>query len=171
MSYELIQKYTVPSATSLVTLNTLPTGYKDLRIMTSMRSSGAVPRENVSIRINNDTTATNYVRYEWYFEDGSAGGETIQTGNATRLISSISGTGATSAYSFGTSEISIPDYNNTSNYKQVFSTINSYNTTANWDNWGLSVVWKNTAAITTLSFEGGSYNIAAGSIISIYGLK
>jgi hypothetical protein len=156
---------------ALVEFDTLPTTYKDLKVVISGRGTASQNRVVSFIRVNNDSSNANYIQFDWYFEDTSAGGEWSNGGSRARIMGIFPCANATSASSFGIAEIAINNYNNTTNYKQINSFLCSYQTTASWDLWNDGIVWENTNAITKLGFEPEAGSWASGSTFYLYGLK
>jgi hypothetical protein len=171
MAFELIQKKTLTSSSALVEFDTLPTTYKDLKVIISGRGTASQTRVVSFIRVNNDSTNANYMQFDWYFEDGSAGGEWSNGGARARIMGIFPCTNATSASSFGIAEVAINNYNDTTNYKQINSFLCSYQTTGSWDLWNDGIVWKNTSAITKIGFEPEAGSWQSGSTFYLYGLK
>jgi hypothetical protein len=171
MAFELIQKKTLTSSSALVEFDTLPTTYKDLKVIISGRGTATQNRAVSLIRFNNDSTNTNYIQFDWYYEDGSTGGEWSNGTARARIVGIFPCANATSSDSFGIAEIAINNYNNTTNYKQINSFMCSYQTTGSWDLWNGGVVWENTNAITKLGFEPETGSFATGSTFYLYGLK
>lgn len=173
MAMELIQKVTTTSGQAAVEFLTLPSTYKDLRILICAKSTTSQLRENVIMEVNGDSTNTNYIQYDWYQEDNTDGAEYTTSSAKTRFAAGVSGSGSgVSANAYGATEMFINDYNNASIRQAFYSPFVHYQTSGNWDNWGNGVTWSNTAAITSLVFRmfTGS-NFVTGSTISLYGIK
>lgn len=172
MAFEFIQKYTVSSPTATITLNTLPTTYKDLRLFINCKSTDTVStRPILYVAFNSDTTNTNYVEYNWYTEDGSTGSEFVTSTTKTRMLSLPSSSkSGISSYAFGASEVWINNYNDSSNYQSVYSTVIQAQSSSNYDNWGNGITWKNNSAITDMTFYFDAGNFATGSTISLFGI-
>jgi len=148
MAFDLIQTKTLASPSALVEFDTLPTTYKDLRVVVSGRGTTSLNRVVVLVRLNNDSTNSNYIQYDWYFEDASSGGEWSNGSSRARIIGIVPAVNATSANSFGAFELWINNYNNTTNNKAINSLMCSYQSTApSWDSWNSGITWKNTNAI------------------------
>jgi hypothetical protein len=171
MALELIQTKTLASSSALVEFDTLPTTFKDLKVIITGRGTSSQNRVVIFLRVNNDSSNSNYTQFDWYFEDGSSGGEYSNGTSRSRIIGIVPCANATSSSSYGIADIWINNYQNTTNFKQFNSLLCSYQTTASWDNWNNAVVWRNTNAITNLSFETETGSFAAGSTFHLYGLK
>lgn len=171
MAFELIQRKTLDSSSSLVAFDTLPTTFKDLRVIISGRGTASLNRVVILLRVNNDSSNSNYTQFDWYFEDTSSGGEYANGTSRSRIIGIVPCINATSSGSYGIADIWINNYQNTTNFKQLNSLMCSYQTTTSWDNWNNAVLWRNTNSITNLSFETETGSFAAGSTFHLYGLK
>ena len=168
---DLLYSTTLTSPTSSITTGTLATGYKSLVIDTSLRCDGSYASKVVLGYFNADTTKTNY--------------------QVTRLISysatPIYGavdypymagtTGATIAAEFFSGDrIVIRDHEGTTGYKTWNTSESIMVGTAASDRYWLGIAgqWKNTAAITSITFEvndAAAPDFVAGSFVAVYGLK
>jgi len=171
MAFDLIQKITHSSTSAYVEFDTLPTTYKDLRVVISGRINASTNRTVSLIRLNNDSSSSNYIQFDWYFEDGSNGGEFANGTARSRIMGIFPSNNSTSSSSYGISDTWINNYKNTTNYKQINSHLCSYQTTGSWDLWNNGNVWKNTNAITKIGFDTDVGVWAVGSTFYLYGLK
>ncbi len=172
MAFDLIQAKTLTSSSALVEFDTLPTTYKDLRVVVSARGTASQNRVVIFVRLNNDSTNSNYFQYDWYFEDGGAGGEWSNGGSRARIVGIVPCANATSSNSFGVFELWVNNYNNTTNNKAINSLLCSYQSTApSWDLWNNGNTWKNTNAITKIAVEPETGSFTTGSTFYLYGLK
>lgn len=156
-TYEPIATQTLASAAASITFSSIAASWTDLRlVLVSARVSGSA----INYRFNSDS-ATNY--------------------SITRIL----GDGATASSTSATSQTEI----GTSNYGtylhlhtlDVFSYAGSTNKTClyevNGDNNGSGTVsrgvglWRNTAAITSLTILMTSGTIASGAVATLYGIK
>jgi len=178
ITYEPIQTYTISgSSTGSVTFNSIPTIYTELKIVASI---GAVESENdLYVVMNGDNTSSNY---------GYGGIAGWQTGspatNSTVEFKSTSYAGCLVDYygppalgGLGQHQvvISIPDPQG-SHWKIVRSNSVNYKPAGTPGVRGgvdeLISVWKNNAAITSLTItQGGPRTWLAGSRITLFGLK
>jgi hypothetical protein len=145
----------------------IPQTFTHLRVHAKLRQSASGTGANAVFYINGDT-GTNY-RVNYVGGDGG----TIFSGDfgAGQTFAQVGWTGNTAATAglFSTHILDIVDYTG-STFKTVrcINGFDANNSTTNLvGQW--SSLWKNTAAITSLGFNGNEF--AAGSTISIYGIS
>jgi hypothetical protein len=164
----LIYDYVVPSDTSSVILDAIPSaGYKSLVIMALYNYYGAFTASRaMNMLINGDTSSS----YSWadigdanlQYTTGSwrVGEATSQDTSPNHLIHSFA-------------ELTLSNINDSSLYTSIISkgvSINTNGTSTSKVN-GISGLWRNTSAITQLTFYGTSANINDGTRFYIYGIK
>lgn len=143
-----------------VTLTPPTTGYKNLRIVWDARASAASGNEGLLLRLNSDSSAS----YDRVVEDtGGTSAATAQTSVHCGYVANAShATGTSSA-----GEIVIPDYLNTTFWKNVYSRarIQSLNRGDR-----SSGTWKSTAAVTSITLiPQTSAAFTTGSYFCLYG--
>jgi hypothetical protein len=160
-AFESIMTSTATGSTT-ITLSSIPSVYKHLQIRAIMRTSGTTGVNEM--RINGDT-GTNYSSH-YIRGTGSA----VSTGSGSSRTSIWASEELNTANFVAPAIIDILDANSTSKYKTVRTfTGYEYDTTDHEIILG-SGLWMNTAAITSLTFIGGS-NFASGTQIALYGIK
>jgi len=160
-----------------VTFSSIPDTYDHLYILASTRlsntgSSAYYP--NIVTSFNNVTTGTEYnYSYLWAFNTTITG---LISQNQSSGLYGIRGSGTSSvADIFTPTEIWIPNYSNTDNYKtSVFTSITSNNSSTDghwlhqWGGWQ----WANTAAISEIDFlPESSGTFAQYSTFTLYGIN
>lgn len=147
---------------STVTFSNIPSGYTDLKIVYSARSTGS----SVGIvMLLNGSSANISTR-------GLEGnGASAISYTSTNILGYTVPSGAT-ANTFGNTEVYIPNYRS-SNFKSI--SVDSVNETNATNAYSVlnAFLWSNTAAITslTLQSDGTSTNsLAAGSTFTLYGI-
>lgn len=159
-SYESIATVNLSSAASSVTFSSIPTTYTHLQVRGIMAPSGASSSTN--IQFNSDTTTTNYYYHRLQGDGATAN---AASGNLYRILD---GTGTTTYYqSF---VIDILDYANTNKYKTTRA-LAGYDANGSGQINLTSNLWKNTAAITTITFTLDTPNINTNSSFALYGIK
>ena len=160
-TYEPIATQTLGSSSASVTFSSIPATYTDLVLVLQ---AGTATNDNLGIRFNSDT--------------GSNYSNTALSGNGSTVVS-FRASNATSI---------IPQYhfvfNNNLNSNVIIQVQNYSNTTTNKtllarsNNAGVSTdvgvgLWRNTAAITSVTLIGGSfgYSFITGSTFTLYGVK
>jgi len=157
----LLASTTLGSDTATVNLTGIPSGYTNIEILVSVRSSAGAAQgamDFAQMRFNSDT-ASNYGA-------GTSAGSQI---TVIRPITAVNW--LTAAWSSG--KIMIWDYASTTKHKYVH-----YNTTYNNSTTGFNSVnymddagvWKSTTAVTSVQFTLASgANYVTGSTFRIYG--
>ena len=164
-SYESIATATGTGSSGTITFSSIPSTYKHLQIRGNVISTGA---NTLAIRVNGDTGA-NYA-YHILLGNGYAASAEGAASTATALIG-FNSAGLSTVYPnpFITDVI---DYASTTKYKTIrnFAGKNINNADGNEIDLS-SVLWMNTAAITSISIIATSWNFTTSSTISLYGIK
>jgi hypothetical protein len=160
-TYTELRRTVVGTATSSVTFDlTGISGYTDLRVVINGAcDTGAA---NVLMRYNNDSTSTLYSA-TWLTGDG-ASATSGRNGTQNQIILNYYGYLDTT---YRTNVlVDIFQYANTNVFKTNISRANNAanGTSAN------TGLWRNTAAITSITFVTGSNNFAVGTTFSLYGI-
>lgn len=158
-----IATQTLTSAAATVTFSNIPQTYTDLVIVSSLQGSRAIYGADLQTRYNGDSGA-NY-SYTYITENGTAALSNRYANQAEINNAGSIGGNATSVYT--PNIIHIFNYSNTNVYKTSLSR-NSHPTVVVQAFVGL---WRNTAAITSITFTGNGYNYNAGSTFTLYGIK
>jgi hypothetical protein len=165
-TYTLLETITVGAAgASSVTFNSIPqTGYTDLVVKMSARTTRAYLEDSVFMRFNGDS-GSNYVRKILYGDGASvlSGG-----GSYTSVDFYVCGDTATTN-TFGNSEITIPNYRS-ANYKAVSLDQVTENNATTAIMTAQAGSWNNTAAITSISFTPNAGTFKQYSTFSLYGV-
>jgi hypothetical protein len=165
-SYESIATVT-PSGTS-VTFSSIPQTYKHLQVrLISRTTRNDASVDGIYLRINGDTN-TNYSSH--YLQGNGSAVSTNQSTNGTAIVGAYSGADAqTGANIFNASVWDILDYANTNKYKTTRSLF-GYDANGSGAITFASGNWRNTAAVTSLTFfaEG---TFVANSHFALYGIK
>ena len=161
----LIERQTLTSATTSITFNSIPQGYKALQIRFNVISGTA--GDVIQLRFNGDTAA-NYRYHTLRGNNGTASAGSVASAQSqTRIFGVVSGT-VTTYPNVGI--IDIIDYANTTKYEtiRIFSGADNNTTTGGEINLN-SGLWMSTAAVTSLTlFSGANFNI--GSTFALYGM-
>jgi hypothetical protein len=127
---------------------------------------------NVYIAFNSDT-ATNYSDTYLTTNNGTSGTSGRDTNGTIGYVGLTDGNNAT-ANTFGNFELYISNYTASAN-KPYSSTTSLENNTANqgYANWVLAGLWRNTAAITsiTMTTDGAIYPWLSASSFYLYGIS
>ena len=153
-----------------ITFNNIPQTFTDLVLKISARNVSAVNSIDMYLAaINNESGSNTNLSQTNLYGNGSSAVSGRGANQTVCIIGQVPGTSST-ASTFGSSEVYLPNYTN-SNFKSwTIDTVTENNgTTANiWFGAGL---WRQTAAINafTIYLNGGS-NISQYSTVSLYGI-
>lgn len=161
-AYQAIASTTLSTATTTVTFSSIPSTFEHLQLRLSVQCDNNVPR-SLAMRFNNDTGANYYYRgVGWsgttVYASSSAAGTTLDFVTLDRTNTA-----------FGIAILTIPDYANTTKYKNV-------NGIAGVDNSNKGSVqvssgqWMSTVAINRIDLFLNSNQLDIGSVIALYGM-
>lgn len=158
-TFEPIATVTTGSATTTITVSSIPNTYTDLHIKLYVPTAGA-SGDNICIRFNGDTGA-NYAQVRGVSAYPSASGD-YQVG-ASYIYGVLTST--TNAL---VAEWDVFDYA-TGKKKPVLHTGSTYGQRTDM----VAGTWQGTSAInslTILTYSGGSYTMNAGTVLTVYGI-
>lgn len=172
-NYVLLEQVTLSANATSVTFSNIPqTGYTDLKVSISARStSWGYSSNNLYMTFNGAPSGTSYGDISFYTVGTSTGSYGHSSANQPWTAATPSTD--TPANNFGCVDIIIPNY--TSANTKAFLTDGA--TTANSTTNGTVFTnlqtgwWNNTAAITSLVFTTDVTNFVAGSTFYLYGLS
>jgi hypothetical protein len=157
-TYEKIATNTLGSSTITLTFSSIPSTYTDLLLVSTGTN---VSQGDIKMRFNGDT-GNNY-------------SETAMLGNGSAASSfrTTNAGGITHNYMSTTIASAITQINNYSNSTTNKTTLTRWNAPTSGDPYVAAYVglWRNTAAITSLTLFLDSVNMAAGSTFTLYGIK
>ncbi len=141
----------------------IPTLFKHLYIIYSLRGPGGGPGDTLEMQVNVDTGNN----YDWFFRRflPLAIGNVSLTGQAKMLI----GTESAAAQEFSVGYILIPDYLNTGKFKSARGGVFDEFSALTDSFYGGS--WLNTAAIVSLKFVLSQPPFSTLSLIDLYGIR
>jgi hypothetical protein len=154
-TYEPIATTTLASGTATVTLSAIPATYTDLVLV--IQGASTVDNE-VKIRFNSDT-GTNYS-----FTQMGADSSGTFSGRGTSVNRMFIGYASTGQNSHITQ---IMNYSNATTYK---STLTRSNKAAS-DVRAVVGLWRNTAAITSITIIQDAGSFSTGTTFTLYGIK
>ncbi len=159
---KLIESKTLATAQASIEFTSIPQNYTDLYILSSLRdTSGIVGWVTCDVRPNGSSSSIRSIAtYGFNTTVGSLPASEIYH-QATQ--------GGNTANTFSNSSIYIFNYAGSTHKLFSVDTVTEGNT-ANTLNATTAGLWGNTAAITSLTFIIPSINLAAGSMISLYGI-
>jgi hypothetical protein len=165
-NYILLERIELNASAASVTFSNIPqTGYTDLKIVGSVRTTNASTYGAVDMTFNGTTTGYSSRNIEG--GDGAAASFT-STGASSLKAGYVSGGNAT-ANTFGTFEVYIPNYTSSTNKSISIDSAGETNAANGiyMDLW--ASLWANTAAINSITLSSGN-TLAQYSTFSLYGL-
>jgi hypothetical protein len=166
-----ISKITTAASQATVDFTSIPANYTDLVVIFQARSnlSGAV--EGMSLKFNNDGTSGNYYTGQYFVSVSTTSASATNGASAAGVgVGNVSGTTALTG-SPTDGSVTINNYLGTTFYKRAkaFITYAQASGAAQEANMIVSGVWKNTAAITRLTFSVPT-SFVNGSVFTLYGV-
>ena len=167
-TYTRINYSYLTAGTTTIDFTSIPQTYTDLLLLCSTRAEGNA-LDN-AVRFNNDSTSI----YSWtQMQSGASSGSAgvARTSSTSTMRAGGMEPSTYTSYVFNNTSIYIPAYTS-SNYKSVIADgVDENNSTTNYS-WFHAGLWRSTAAINRVQFfvEAGG-NLAAGSQITLYGIK
>ena len=159
-AYELISTQVLASSASSVTFSSIPSDYKHLQIRAVAKSASS--NDNLIMRFNADT-GNNY-NLHYLYGNGSSVASAYGTAPYVYVGQTIS---SGLANQFATAVCDILDFGSTSKNTTIRSLAGNQNSLIQL----ISGLWRNTAAVTSITLAGESYQLASGSRFSLYGVK
>ena len=153
-TYEPIATTTLSSAQSSVTFSSISGSYTDLVLVANGTASSDT---DIYVRFNSDS-GTNYSR-TYILGDGSSAvsGRNSNSTNASVIYFKTTQSSAI---------VNIQNYSNSTTNKTVLSRGNNSDFTIAYVS-----LWRNTAAITSVTLSANVGNINSGSTFTLYGIK
>lgn len=166
-TYEMIASTTLSSLSTSITFNSIPQTYTDIVAVTYIPT--AQSGNDTYMRINGDTTATNYGSQSLDGQTNISAAAALANGAGGLLICFQYGyTDSTDPLFINTH---ISNYANTNAYKSILSTNASGYSTINPVTINVGV-WRSTSAINSLTFNIGNnaVDMGIGTIVTLYGI-
>lgn len=168
-SFESIATVTVGSGGQAnVEFTSIPSTYKHLQVRYIARTVRGEAADDLHLQFNSDTGSN----YSYHYLQGTGSAATAGAGSSTTvmLIPTAPGNTATSN-TFGAGVVDILDYANTNKYKTMRA-LGGDDRNGAGEILLESGSWRNTNAITTLTFKAASAsNFAQYSTFALYGIK
>lgn len=160
-TYVALDTKTIGTAVSSVTFSSIPSGYTDLVLVATAQGASGSP-QNLLFQVNGDT-GTNYSS-TWLTGNGTAA-------SSSRLSTRTNGLFDIAGYApigsnYNNVIAQFNNYSNSTTNKTILSRANSAATGVD----AVVSLWRNTAAITSITIYFSSNNIAVGSTFTIYGI-
>ena len=169
-AFTVIEHDELSSPTATWTSGTFATTYDHLYIVMSARHSYANYYSATTWQFNGDT-GSNYSFTD--LQTAGATPSTYQSSGTSIGYPPIPGASAT-ASTFGSMKIWIPNYANTSNFKQILFSATAENASSTNSQWELKQtagLWSSTSAITSFSVAiNGGHDFVQYSSYTVYGV-
>lgn len=168
-NYVLLRETTLNASAASVTFSSIPqTGYTDLKVVLSTRTTDTTVNDSSAIALQfNGDTGSNYTRRSLYGDGGAAGSSSATT---TSMRIGFTTTNGDTANTFGNAEFYVPNYTS-SNQKSVSADAVTEANVAQYIYASLNAgLWTGTAAISSITILAPSFSFLAGSSISLYGI-
>jgi hypothetical protein len=159
LTYESIATQTLSSATASITFSSIPSTYTDLILVCRQATNTDA---NTQLQFNGDTGSnysTNFLR------SNATTVSTARDSNQTQMNLESFGF-PTSAFNAITIA-NVMNYSNTTTYKTTLSRGSNANTGVS----AVSHLWRNTAAITSMTILNNATTFSTGSTFTLYGIK
>jgi hypothetical protein len=169
-NYVLLETINLSQSATSITFDNLPTsGYTDLKIVASVRTTSNFATQQIFMTFNGITTG--YTARQAYGDGANPASATLNNSGAAISIVNINTTQST-ANTFSNTEIYIPNYRS-----GVFKPVSAESVSENFASGTGNLIgmasglWSNTAAITSITFTNQSAdNFLANSTFSLYGI-
>jgi hypothetical protein len=154
---------------STVTFSNIPQSYTDLVVKASARTDRALENDEISVRINGDTSAI--YSYRSLTGNGSSASSPTET-NTTRFrnLNDITGANATSS-TFGNTEFYIPNYASASFKSISFDSTGENNATLSLISASAGLFGSTSAVTSIVMFPRVGPNFVQHSTFTLYGIK
>jgi hypothetical protein len=165
---KLISKQTLGSDTATVTFSGIPSTYTDLLLVCSSRSArGTFYADNVSLRFNSSSTGYS----DRVLEGASTAATSYANTSAAQITAGYSTTSVTTADTFASTSIYIPNYAGSTNKSVSSESAVENNSSAAAQAYIIASagLWSNTAAVTSIDLFGVA-NFKSGSSFFLYGI-
>jgi hypothetical protein len=158
-TYEPIATYTIPSATANYTFSSISGTYTDLVIVVTGNSTAAA---DLWMQVNGDT-GTNYSTTQL----SGTGSSALSQRSSNRANFNVNFNAYMSTTVAANYIIQLQNYSNTTTYKTMLARCNNANQAVD----ATVGLWRNTAAITSVTLIANGSTFATGSTFTLYGIK
>jgi hypothetical protein len=168
--FDSLQTVTVGSGgASSISFTGIPSIYKHLQLRIVARATDANAANYANLKVNSDTTLSNYARH-LLVGNGSSAASYNSTGSTITNLGEIPAATATSGM-FGVFVVDILDYQNTNKYKTIRSLGGDDRNGGGEVNYN-SILWMSTTAISSIQLTTyTSANFAENTQAALYGIK
>ena len=166
-TYTLISSQVLGSSAASVTFSSIPSTYKDLVIRYSARLDAATTASRLSF---NGDSATNYSDTAIY-GNGSSASSTLDSSQTYIRPYASTDSSAMTTNTFASAELYIPNYAASTNKPlSNFGVTEDNSTSTAVIIAATAALWRNTSAITSITFTANTGNYVSGSSFYLYGI-
>lgn len=162
-SYELIESNILTTSASSVTFSSIPQDYKHLQIRAVVQNSGTSLNK---ITFNGDT-GTNY---DFHSLTGTGSSVTSAASNNVAYLDYRTAFTSDGANLFAPLILDLLDYSSTSK-NSTARLFTGYDRVSFAQIMLRSGLWRNTAAVTSITFDANTQQFVSGSRFSLYGVR
>ena len=172
VNHVLLETIELGQSAASITFDNIPTsGYSDLKIVSSIRSSRTSSTDGSHLVFKFNNNSDNLYSFKHIRGTGSAASSYSETNQTSLNLYSQINSSSDTANNFSNNSIYIPEYRSGFNKTVIVDSIYENNATRGGQHL-LSGVWASSAAITSIVIqEGTSNNFVAGSTFSLYGIS
>jgi hypothetical protein len=162
---KLIESKTLATAAASIEFTSIPQDGTDLYILISARDNRSNPANGITLFPNG--SSSNLSSRNLIGIGSGSGSSTTRTDGLIGVIPSAD----TTADTFGNIAVYIPNYTGSTNKSMSSDSVQERNNTQA-EQWLISALWSDTAAITSITFEPSTAdNFVTGTTISLYKIK
>lgn len=164
-----ISRLTTSVTTGSITFSSIPQQYRDLVLVSQLRTTIGSNNESIIVKLNNDATNANYVGVRMLGSGSSTASDTVSGGGGGFDAGYMPASSSTSGV-FGQINLSFMDYSSGDKNKIMLNRWNSAGSNVPYTAAILNR-WVSNSPITTLSiYPGSGGSIAANSTFTLYGI-
>ena len=166
-AYESIETITLSFTQTSITFSNIPSGYQHLQLRYFARTGGSgTGGENIYLRLNGNTTTSNYARHDI---NGNGTSAYAQGGTSVDFYPLMSG-GNQLANTFTVGIIDFLDYTNT-NKNKTMRILGGYDINGAGHVHFTSMLFLSTSAITSIYMSNWANSFVSGSHFALYGIR
>jgi len=165
-NFILLRRIELGATTASISFTDIPqTGYSDLRILISARSSFASTSDRLSIAFNGTSISTNWTRRSSYQTNIGS----VSESGTNSYICSINGS-TSQANTFSNIDIKVSNFTSSLNKPVAVEAVTGASTDLSMVGGIWAAQWANTSAITSLTLTPETGSFLANSNFSLYAL-
>jgi len=178
-AFTVIDHTELVSSANSYTKSSIPSSYDHLYFVASVRTDASNYTDYAEMEFNADTTTSNYSYTLLLALDTGAATPASSRGSTAQALSLFGGEvcgASTTADTFSTVKMWIPNYANTTGFKSAMISVATENASATNYQWGLwqgANLWHSTAAINELKYyvyDIGGDDFVQYSTFTLYGV-